>query len=525
MGRLALLYDGRSLAWWQARVVQDILREHELFTLIAEGGHAPRRNLARHALYYLLNLFTIRRAQARKPFPHSCSEADTCFHFRPIEEGAWVRLPAEAMEWLERNQIEAVIKFGLGLLRIEDRGPPILSWHHGDPARFRGRPAGFYETVQGEAFVGQVVQRLTNRLDAGEVLAFAETRVHPHSYTRTLTDAYALSPHLLRRALGRLRNGERVDRRVDGENYRLPSNMQVIAFVLHGIAALIRRLLYGALYEKRWRCSTVRVPDTAGHDMLVGHLESERGRWRNYQPPAGFNFVADPFFCGRPDDLLVEACAANNGKGKIMRLIDGSPQVLRTEESFHLSYPSTFVEGAKTYVVPEMARGGRQTLFTIDGDRLVKEHELIIDAGPLLDPTLFRHEGRVYLFASRRADGSSLLRLWSAASLFERFEEHPSSPIRISARGSRMAGAIRRTDDGIFRFGQDCRRAYGDGILIFRIEELNATRYSESRAGTGCFREMRGPHTLNLLDDTATFDWYEDRFSALAGVRRLRAML
>ena len=74
--------------------------------------------------------------------------------------------------------IDAIVKFGLGLLRVPDRTVlpiPILSFHHGDPGAYRGRPAGFWELIEGASFVGQVVQILRNRLDAGRVVAFAGT--------------------------------------------------------------------------------------------------------------------------------------------------------------------------------------------------------------------------------------------------------------------------------------------------------------------------------------------------------------
>lgn len=104
----------------------------------------------------------------------------------PELKGNWAPPPQAALDWLMANRIDAVVKFGLNLLTVPDRealAVPILSYHQSDPRSFRGRPAGFYEVAQGEPFVGQV---LSNKLDNGEVLAFAQSRVWPHSYRRTL---------------------------------------------------------------------------------------------------------------------------------------------------------------------------------------------------------------------------------------------------------------------------------------------------------------------------------------------------
>ena len=72
----------------------------------------------------------------------------------------------------------------MGLLRIEDEYQqlPILSYHHGDPSSYRGRPAGFYEIFNGEKTTGIIVQRLSNELDAGVILAFAESKIVNFSY-------------------------------------------------------------------------------------------------------------------------------------------------------------------------------------------------------------------------------------------------------------------------------------------------------------------------------------------------------
>ena len=50
---------------------------------------------------------------------------------------------------------------------------PIISFHHGDPSKFRGRPAGFYELFYNELKVGTVVQILNNQIDKGEILSIS----------------------------------------------------------------------------------------------------------------------------------------------------------------------------------------------------------------------------------------------------------------------------------------------------------------------------------------------------------------
>jgi hypothetical protein len=117
-----------------------------------------------------------------------------------------------------------------------------------------------------------------------------------------------------------------------------------------------------------------------------------------------------------------------------------------------------------------------------------------------------------------------VLRLWHSESLFGTFAEHAASPIRISPAGARMAGSIHVAANGArFRFGQDLRRNYGDGIVIFRVDAISPTEYRETEVGGVRLTGLRGPHTLNFHDGDLVLDYYTERFSPLAGIRRLRA--
>jgi hypothetical protein len=149
----------------------------------------------------------------------------------------------------------------------------------------------------------------------------------------------------------------------------------------------------------------------------------------------------------------------------------------------------------------------------------------IEDNPAIADPTLVEHEGRLYLFGSPASAGSNTLFLWSAESLRGRFRLHPLAPVRISPRGARMAGGLLRLDRRLIRFGQDFQHGYGDGIFAFEIEQLSAESFSERMIGEIRFADRSGPHTLNVRGGEIVFDWYRDRISPLAGVRRLLGRL
>jgi len=152
----------------------------------------------------------------------------------------------------------------MGLLRVPDALEcRVLSYHHGDPRRFRGRPGGFYELLDDVPTVGQIVQIISNRLDSGAVVAFAETRAQPHSYRATMTEAYRLSPLLMRTAVRNCLSGKVLPIEPTGRNYRLPSNSTVVRFAAKVAATKMRRLIYGAFFEKAWEVASAEVsPET-----------------------------------------------------------------------------------------------------------------------------------------------------------------------------------------------------------------------------------------------------------------------
>ena len=85
-----------------------------------------------------------------------------------------------------------------------------------------------------------------------------------------------------------------------------------------------------------------------------------------------------------------------------------------------------------------------------------------------------------------------------------------------------MAGQPAILGGRLVRFGQDFRRAYGDGLTAFAITKLDPRNYREEPIGELRFRNCRGPHTLNLGRGLAAFDFYVEDFSLLAGLRRWR---
>ena len=520
--KIGILIDGGAIARWQLDALRTVA-EGNSFIVFDCTNHRPQLRRAAHGAYYALNLLTIRNPQTRTvPVPVDLPIVET-LAFHAAHEGAWESLPDELLDRIAALQLGVIVKFGMGLLRVPPReriGCPILSYHHGDPRRFRGRPAGFYEMLSGESQVGQIVQILSNALDAGKVVAYAETKAYNYSYRKTLMEAFRRSPLLLRTAIDNALAGRTLPLEPEGRNFRLPSNALVTRFCAGIAGKKGERAAYGGLFEKSWKVARTVVDS----DWIPGNGSLlEESRWQTFHLPSHYRFLADPFF-ENGGSVPAEAMR-RDGRGEIARLSNDEATPLPIAGG-HLSYPATIQVDSRQFMVPEMAEWSAPHLFELDGDQVIDRGELDIDARPrLLDPTPYAVEDAVFLFANRLDEGEGVLRLWVAESVTSRFAEHPASPIRISPAGSRMGGSILARGGQLFRFGQDLRGRYGDGLIAFRIDAISATAYSERECGEIRFANRRGPHTLNFHGDTALFDYYDERLSPLAGVRRLQQRL
>jgi hypothetical protein len=522
--KIAVLIDGDKVQRFALDCLDAISGTDEI-TIFSCTNSRWRRSWFRHGVYYLLNLAAVRNGLTR-PVPIASGRKRIAHRveFASDYDGVWQKLPPDVVGALASGGFDVVLKFGMGLLRVPDARElpvPILSYHHGDPDHYRGRPAGFWEIVDGAPVLGQVVQVIGNRLDAGRVVAFAETRVIPWSYRATLMEAFRHSPLIINAAIRNAVDGAAIDKRSEGRNCRLPSSGQTTLFTLKMASRFVTRLLYGAFIEKGWRVSTAPGGTKRVADLVAGEPWPPSAAWTDLPIARGYSIYADPFFTTQPPGIVLEALDARTGIGRIL-FIDGDEQRIVTNANGHMSYPSVATIAGRELVLPEMASWSEPRLYSFRIDQLESTQELKIEGDPrLTDATLFDHRGRVFLFANRKDIGSNTLYLWSGETLDEELTLHPASPIRISPEGARMGGALLELDGRLIRFGQDLTRGYGDGLFAFEIESLTLDAYKERLLGRIGFSDRKGPHTINANADEIVFDWYRDRLSLLAGLRRI----
>jgi len=222
-------------------------------------------------------------------------------------------------------------------------------------------------------------------------------------------------------------------------------------------------------------------------------------------------FVADPFLLQQNDGYVMffEALNREDWKGDIAMATseDGMAWTYGSvvlDETYHLSYPYVFRWKGETYMVPESMEAFGVFLYRAERfpDKWVRVRTLL--EGRYVDPSLTYWSGRWWLFVGESED--DILRLFSAASLNNRFVEHPDSPLVVGDKvRARPAGRLLQFDGRLFRCTQDDALDFGKRVSLFEILTLTAKEYKEvpTHAGLAAGEDgwnAAGVHHLDAVE-------------------------
>lgn len=466
----------------------------------------------------------LRRIGVHKDHYKSCNLAeifDQIVEITPIvsKSGHVYRFSDEDVEKIRALNLDLLIRCGSGILRGEILGASrlgIVSFHHGDNRAYRGGPAGFWECYHRSPRTGFIIQKLTEELDAGEVLVrgFFGTRYYyslnqAHVYKKSLTHL----KHLLKKvaSTGSLPPSERAPAPYSNILFRAPNLAQCIVYGGKLMARVFVKVVAGVLgFQEKWGISIL----SARWDQAV--------LWQSTAAaaPKG-RFWADPFLRVRDGKTFcfVEDFAYKTGKAHITALeIRGTEIVehgIAVNEPYHLSFPFLFEYRNQLYMCPEASASRQVRVYRCVEFPLKWELENILMEGvSAADTMLFQKSGKWWLLTSIDESGAhdhcSELFLYSSDSpLSATWIPHPQNPIRIDSRGGRNAGLIVEGDK-IFRLAQ-CQGfdRYGHSLLVHEIKEISEFCYVEepvATIGPGFRKGLRGTHHLSTSGNITVID-------------------
>ncbi|HEX3577274.1 MAG TPA: hypothetical protein VHY33_01825 [Thermoanaerobaculia bacterium] len=224
-------------------------------------------------------------------------------------------------------------------------------------------------------------------------------------------------------------------------------------------------------------------------------------------------FLADPFMLSADGawHMFFEVLNRSNRRGEIGHATSGDGEswtydriVLR--EPFHLSYPCVFEWDGDYWMVPETL--GANAIRLYRGAPFPGHWTPVADLVPVraADPTLFRYDGRWWMFACLTPYQHRALGLYYADNLTGPWQAHPRNPIVEDDPSIGRPGGRVLIDGGrLYRFAQDSLPAYGRQVRALEIIELTPESYREAEVnespvltGSGEGWNAAGMHHLDV---------------------------
>lgn len=244
-------------------------------------------------------------------------------------------------------------------------------------------------------------------------------------------------------------------------------------------------------------------------------------------------FLADPFLLRTDEniEILLEKYHYREGYGKIdlltlnkeFKLLEANT-VLDTKN--HLSYPFTYHENDKYYLLPESAQNDKLSCYEFDNltnsAKFVKD---LIDL-PLKDTTILKYNNKYWAFGALGTHETEYtLNIFYSEDILGPYKAHAGNPVKSGIDGIRQAGNFIVENGAIFRPTQNCKNGYGESIMIKKIQILNESEfieddYMEIKAGQlrGNNQSISRVHTFNVLNDVVVIDGLYKKFSPVRRV-------
>jgi len=436
----------------------------------------------------------------------------TALEVRPLQTRWTDRLGEEDLRTIVSADLDVILRFGFRILKGEILGAArygVWSFHHDDNRLYRGGPALFWEMYEHNPESGTILQILSERLDGGKVLYRSTSGSDFTSFLRNRNATYWKTARFVGRRLRDLRRSSlealiepgSSEMAYDRGIYRIPRSAAMLRFLLMTGWRNVKVQARRRLMREQWFLAVAPRPQSL--------LES-RPSFTVIEPPR-HRFYADPFVVEHDQRTFVffEDYGFDSGRGVVAcaELHGGSAAPPRTvlERDYHLSYPAVFEYEGVHYMTPETEQSGNVELYRAVDFPYQWQLDSVLLAGVRgVDPTIFRHQGRFWMFLTipeRGASPHDEVSLFHADALRGPWIPHPSNPVVSNVRSARPAGFPFVEGGSLYRPSQDCAIDYGHSIVLNRIDVLTEQEYRETIVRTippaWLGRGTMGTHTLN----------------------------
>ncbi len=509
--RVGIMCPGKRLPHWQVLCIQNLVatRHVDLNLLILDDKkNYPSRTIVNKVLKTKFSrlFFAVYSKTLFRPSSMVIKDASDLLNGVPAiscvvnKKGKYSQYFSENdIQIIREYDLDIILRFGFNIIRGEILTTArygVWSFHHDDELKYRGAPPCFWEIYKHDPETGAVLQKLTDKLDGGVVLKKGIFRTKNYSYSRNVDQAYYESARWPAWVCNDIVAGH--GGYIAGHSsitaapiYRYPGNGQFLKFMFIVSFNLLRNLVFRLFIMQRWNVALIH-----GNIGALAHHSKELPRhFLNHKNRNSFN--ADCFGIATDTGVAVlfeELDYSGSGRGKIAASLfdnDGKEVTRAYPDGLnlqgHASYPFIFIDG-DTYLIPETGNDNRIALYRAQKFPMQWKWERDLLTGQhYSDATLLKYDNYYWMFYtihSREFDGDLHLHVAYSKNLREEFREHPSNPVKISARSARPAGTPFFDQQGdLIRPAQNFCKTYGGSIVLNKITKLSTTEFREEEIG------------------------------------------
>lgn len=436
----------------------------------------------------------------------------------PITEGNRQLFEADDLAAMAAHRPDVLLRFGFGILKGDILTLPrygVWSYHHGDEDRYRGQPPVFWEMYEGATVVGTVLQRLTERIDAGFILQKGWFPITRGSLSATLDSVLLGSAGWAAQICSDVLNGRPeaaagVESNTTAPVREYPDNLTFVKFLFKQNQDRLGRVDDRKSIEE-WNIGVLYHPI----ETLLLPKPNLNPRWLP-SPSLGqsracpFGYMVDGHL-----NVVYEKRDELNRTTEISRLRPKRDNVLKrsrtmvaAEQRHSGSCVVSRPEGI--FIVLCDHREHRVELHRVTNSNEGTERVCSLIQEELLSPTLFEHEGRWWLMGTQVPSENASLHAFFADRMEGPYERHVLSPLKVDVRSARPGGSPFIHEGQLYRPAQDHGSEQGARIALMRVLELNPQRFREELVKTiGPLRGSawsQGMATLTCIDGYTLVD-------------------
>ena len=516
--RVAILCRGYDFDSWEADCIREVLSLPfvEIVLLIAEPAevkqsngivnkliHYPYRNfLWRYFKRYRLKIDSYKQVSLKNEL-----EKISLVYCNTELKGKYAQyFSAKDLTLIKSHKPDVILRFAYNIIKGEiltlaKHG--VWSFHHADEQVIKGGPAGFWELSKRMAVTGAILQRLTEKLDAGIVLRKGFFPTIKHSYKANLEQLLSGTASWMKQALIDVVNDSKYSNSPttsEAPLFTFPTNLQMFrVWTITKIEKL--KFHWQQLFcPEKWNIGFVEknISDIFT-DELLQNIE-----W--LPEPQRNEYYADPFGWEENGNLKIVFELYNYKIQKGVLAISNSKGEMNTllEAKVHLSYPFVLDRSdsvnSNRVILPESNQS--KTIFCFDSAN-PKIGKVLVENIPAIDATPIFYNNRWWIFCTHEGNfNNTNLYIYHALEFEGPWHPHGNNPVKCDVRSSRPGGTPFLLNNKLYRPAQDCSSSYGSAVIINEVIELDENTFKEQPTKRivphKSWRYNKGLHTLSI---------------------------